>query len=400
MKKSRKFLPVLICLLAVTCVCFFTAYFAGAATKSNAQIQSEIDALGDRMKQIETEKSDLQSKIDSERQTAKSLSAEISNLNHEIAIIDEQVIIIDSLLVQYGEIVKEKEEQIAELEVEIAKQQRMLDDMIRMSFEYDSFASTVEFIFSAENFSDLISRMDLISYHLSYNNNVLEKYKETSKELENTKAEYEESLQKMSDYKAEKEALKEQLVEKQRIAAEKQAQALESVEEYEKELEEKKKYVDQLNSEIKALAAMFAKEDKSTYSGILLFPLPSNVSYTVTSYYGNRQDPFTGKQDYHNGYDFACPKGTPILAADDGTVVIAAWNGGYGNCVTINHGGGLMTLYGHCSSLNVVSGQKVKRGDVIAYVGSTGRSTGNHLHFTTYKNGNLVDPADYLGSKF
>ncbi|MBP5245943.1 MAG: peptidoglycan DD-metalloendopeptidase family protein [Clostridia bacterium] len=400
MKKSRKFLSVLICLLAVTCVCFFTAYFAGAATKSNAQIQSEIDALGDRMKQIENEKSDLQSKIDSERQTVKSLSSELSNLNHEIAIIDEQVIIIDSLLVQYGEIVKEKEEQIAELEVEIAKQQRMLDDMIRMSFEYDSFASTMEFIFSAENFSDLISRMDLISYHLSYNNNVLEKYKETSKELENTKAEYEDSLQKMSDYKAEKEALKEQLVEKQRIAAEKQAQALESVEEYEKELEEKKKYVDQLNSEIKALAAMFAKEDKSTYSGILLFPLPSNASYTVTSYYGNRQDPFTGKQDYHNGYDFACPKGTEILAADDGTVVIAAWNGGYGNCVTINHGGGLMTLYGHCSSLNVVSGQKVKRGDVIAYVGSTGRSTGNHLHFTTYKNGNLVDPADYLGSKF
>jgi murein DD-endopeptidase MepM/ murein hydrolase activator NlpD len=352
------------------------------------------------MKQIESEKSDLTSKIEGAKSEAKSLASEITSLKHEIDILDEQIIIIDSLLVQYEELVKEKEEQIAELEIEIAKQQRMLDDMIRMSFEYDSFASTVEFIFSAENFSDLISRVDLISYHLSYNTNVLEKFKETSKELAATKAEYEDALVKMSDLKTEKEGLKEQLVEKQKIAAQKQAAALENVEEYEKELEEKRKFVEDLNSQIKALAAMFAKEDKSNYSGILLFPLPSNVSYTLTSYYGYRTDPFTGKQDYHNGYDFACPKGTPILAADDGTVVLAEYNGGYGNCVTINHGGGLMTLYAHCSSINVVSGQKVKRGDVIAYVGSTGRSTGNHLHFTTYKNGNLVDPADYLGMKF
>ena len=143
---------------------------------------------------------------------------------------------------------------------------------------------------------------------------------------------------------------------------------------------------------------MLAKDDKTTYTGTFTFPLPANV-YRITSYYGNRKDPFTGKTAYHSGYDFACAKGTKIYAADSGTVVIAKWNGGYGNCVTINHGGGIMTLYGHCSELLVTAGQKVSRGDVIAKVGSTGRSTGNHLHFEVRKNGSVIDPSPYIGLK-
>lgn len=364
--------------------------------KTNAELQKEIDALTGKMDNIESQKKALQTKINSAKSTAKTLAGEITDLTYEIDLLDEQIIIIESMLEQYDVLIEEQKILIEDLTIKIEKQQKMLDEMIRMSFEYGGTVSTIEFIFSAEDFSDLLTRIDLLSYHLKYNNKVIESYNETLNTLEKTKLEYEEALVDMSAYMQEQEDLKIQLEQRQTIAEIKRAQVLANASEYEKELKEKQAFIDELNAEIKRLAEMFAKDDKSTYSGKFLFPLPQGV-YRTTSYYGYRKDPLTGKTAYHNGYDFACAKGTKIYAVDDGTVVIANWNGGYGNCVTINHGGGIMTLYGHCSSLNVVSGQKVKRGDVIAYVGSTGRSTGNHLHFTVYKNGNLADPAPYLG---
>lgn len=117
--------------------------------------------------------------------------------------------------------------------------------------------------------------------------------------------------------------------------------------------------------------------------GALQWPLP--VAGTITSPQGYRTDPFTGEVSYHSGTDISAPEGTPILAAADGTVTIAnatdSWGGSYGYYIKINHGGGLTTLYAHCSSICVTVGQQVKAGQVIAYVGHTGRATGSHLHF-------------------
>lgn len=117
--------------------------------------------------------------------------------------------------------------------------------------------------------------------------------------------------------------------------------------------------------------------------GALQWPLP--IAGTITSPQGYRTDPFTGEVSYHSGTDISAPEGTPILAAADGTVTIAnatdSWGGSYGYYVKINHGGGLTTLYAHCSSICVTVGQQVQAGQVIAYVGHTGRATGSHLHF-------------------
>lgn len=117
--------------------------------------------------------------------------------------------------------------------------------------------------------------------------------------------------------------------------------------------------------------------------GALQWPLP--VAGTITSPQGYRTDPLTGKTSYHSGTDIAVPEGTPILAAADGTVTVAnaldSWGGSYGYYVKIDHGGGLTTLYAHCSRICVTVGQEVKAGQVIAYVGHTGRATGAHLHF-------------------
>ena len=133
-------------------------------------------------------------------------------------------------------------------------------------------------------------------------------------------------------------------------------------------------------------------------TGIFAWPLPQ--SFTITSPFGYRQDPFTGKMSYHGGTDIAAPQGTPILAAADGTVTIAngidPWGGGYGYHVKIDHGGGMETLYAHCSAIAATAAQQVRQGEVIGHVGSTGNSTGNHLHFEVRVAGQQMDAMKYF----
>ena len=124
---------------------------------------------------------------------------------------------------------------------------------------------------------------------------------------------------------------------------------------------------------------------------------------TITSYFGNRVNPITGEPDYHTGTDISVAAGTPILAAADGVVSIAngtdSWGDSYGYYVKLDHGEGLETLYAHCSSICVTAGQEVAQGEVIAYVGSTGNSTGNHLHFEVRVDGTRVDALNYFEQK-
>lgn len=116
----------------------------------------------------------------------------------------------------------------------------------------------------------------------------------------------------------------------------------------------------------------------------------------VTSGFGSRWHPVLGGYRFHAGIDLAAPTGTAIVATSPGAVVAAGWCGGYGQCVTIDHGGGVMTLYGHLSRIDVAPGQQIARGQSIGLVGSTGRSTGPHLHYEVRINGTAVNPADYL----
>ena len=136
-------------------------------------------------------------------------------------------------------------------------------------------------------------------------------------------------------------------------------------------------------------------------TGIFQWPLPQ--SYTITSWFGYREDPFTGEIAYHSGTDIGAPGGTPILAAADGTVTIAnaidSWGGGYGYHIKISHNDTFDTLYAHCSSICVTVGKEVKQGEVIGYVGTTGNSTGNHLHFEVWQNGERTDALGYFKTK-
>ena len=136
-------------------------------------------------------------------------------------------------------------------------------------------------------------------------------------------------------------------------------------------------------------------------TGIFQWPLPQ--SYTITSWFGYREDPFTGEISYHSGTDIGAPGGTPILASADGTVTIAnaidSWGGGYGYHIKLNHNDTFDTLYAHCSSICVTVGQEVKQGEVIGYVGTTGNSTGNHLHFEVWQNGERTNALGFFKAK-
>ncbi len=136
-------------------------------------------------------------------------------------------------------------------------------------------------------------------------------------------------------------------------------------------------------------------------TGALQWPL--TIPGTITSQFGYRTDPITGEASYHSGTDIAAPEGSPILAATDGTVTIAnaldSWGGGYGYYIRIDHGNGLETLYAHCSAICVTVGQQVQAGQVIGYVGQTGRATGNHLHFEVYQNGQRGDAMAYFAAQ-
>ena len=143
---------------------------------------------------------------------------------------------------------------------------------------------------------------------------------------------------------------------------------------------------------------LMAPDDTLTPTGTLQWPLP--VAGTITSQFGHRVDPITGEVSSHTGTDIACAEGTPILAAADGTVTVAngldSWGGSYGYYIQIDHGGGLETLYAHCSSICVTTSQQVQAGQVIGYVGHTGRVTGSHLHLETRVNGSRVDSMQFF----
>ncbi len=175
---------------------------------------------------------------------------------------------------------------------------------------------------------------------------------------------------------------------------------------------------EQTNAPVMALAAVTVSSYRSRFSesgGAVSFSSrkPGSLSMlrgsvplrasgrgaTVTSGFGMREHPILGGLRAHRGVDLAAPMGSPILATSDGNVSMADWSGGYGLTVQLDHGGGLQTRYGHMSRLNVAPGQRVRKGDVIGYVGSTGLSTGPHLHYEVRVNGEAVNPVPLLKAK-
>lgn len=272
----------------------------------------------------------------------------------------------------------------------------------RMKYFYEnSQLSYLEIILSSQDFGDMIRRFQYMDDIMSYDNNILSELTKTQNEIfkrteeikdEKEQAEYLNNVaqQKIDDLNKIVEQ-KEALVASYKQDEDKYNQLIEN---NEKASQEAQNLINQLLAE--------DSSNKSTYvytGGTLNWPVPSRSASpsSISSGYGTRERPIGTGTEFHTGYDIPASYGSAVVAAEAGTIIYAGWMNGYGNTVMINHGNGLVTLYGHNSSLTVSKGDVVSRGDQIAKIGSTGNSTGNHCHFEVRLNGRHVNPESYLG---
>nr|WP_306220272.1 M23 family metallopeptidase [Cohnella sp. WQ 127256] len=284
---------------------------------------------------------------------------------------------------------KELDEAIKQLN----NRKELMDSRVRMAYVAGP-VSYLDVLFSAASFSDFLVRLDVVESITTQDRNIANEKEKYSEEVAEKKIQRENELKDVKELYVQLEAQKAKLhqeeLDKEVLLAnlDKQITYMEEIS------EEAEQQLTQLMKEASALAAK-KNRIKNYYKGGKL-GVPLKGDYRVSSEFGYRDHPVTGKRKLHGGLDMAAPKGTPVYAAESGVVTIAQSTSGYGNTIAIDHGGDLVTLYGHLSAILVKTDKTVKRGEKIGLVGSTGISTGNHLHFEVRKKLVQVNPAPYL----
>ena len=351
-----------------------------ALKKEQEESQAKQDALKDQLADLEADQAAAQEK----RQL---LTEQLNAINAEIANIDAQISYYD------GEIAQ-KEEERKEAEAREAEQYDLFCQRVRM-MEEQGTVSYWSILFNAESFSDLLDRIADVDAVMAYDNEVMDQLIATREELERVQGELESARAEEQAAKEQQEAKK---AEQQAKVAEAQAlvdQINADTAEVNRQLDAESAAASEIQAEIAQKQKQLEEERKqnniviSSETGYL-WPLPGY--YRLSSQFGYRIHPITGVAHSHTGIDIPASGGTPILAAKSGQVVTSAYHYSYGNYVVIDHGNGNSTLYAHMSSRAVSEGQMVTQGQVIGYVGTTGSSTGNHLHFEVRDNYTRVDP--------
>ncbi len=365
--------------------------------------EAEIEAARQEVTGLKSSKTDVEKLKKELEQSKNDLTAYVTQLDQQLSGIQEKI-------QQYNTMITQKEEEIEEttreLEEAIKQQEDQYEAMKkRIKFMYekgDTFY--LELLFTSGGFSDMTNKADYIESLSRYDRNKLEEYVATKELVQLCKEELEAEKEVLAEAKLaveEEEANVSALIDQK----EQQIVAVTSdISTKEAAIKEYEAMIAQENAEIAALEKAVAEErarleaenaKARVYNGGM-FAWPCPGYKRISDEYGNRMHPILGVQKFHNGLDMAAPGGTAILAAYDGDVVGAAYNNSMGNYIMIDHGSGLYTIYMHCSALYVSKGQSVTKGQNIAAVGSTGRSTGNHLHFSVRLNGNYVSPWNYL----
>ncbi len=279
---------------------------------------------------------------------------------------------------------------LAKAEKNLAERSLILNKRIRDIYQNGQL-SYLDVLFGANDFNDFTTRMDLLKRIMDKDIELIVK----------VKAERQLVLQKRAELESDKAAilqLEKAAIEKKRIieSSKKEREAVlaaavnerDTAEQSYQELLETSRKIEQM-----IRSSQGGKQGPSGGTGAMMWP--TDVT-EITSPYGWRTHPIFGTSRYHSGIDIGADYGDSVRAADGGVVIYADWMGGYGKAVIIDHGNGISTLYGHNSELLVVEGQRVRKGEVISRVGSTGYSTGPHLHFEVRENGSPTSPMDYL----
>ena len=401
MKVWKKLLCIIIC---ISVVFVFPTETAQATT--NDSIREKEAEIAEAKKEVATLKSSL---TDVEK-LKKELEQSKSDLNAYVTQLDTELNDIQSKISEYNKLIEEKENEIVvtteELNAAIAKQEEQYAAMKeRIKFMYEKGDTLyMEIIFSSSSLSDTVNKADYIEALSAYDRNQLDEYVRTRELIALCKEELESEKEVLDEAKLAVEA-EESAV--STLISEKEAQIVavsSDISTKEAAIKEYEEMIAEENAQIVALEKAVAEEkarlaaanaNARVYDGgMFAFPCPGYKR--ISDEYGNRMHPTLGIEKFHNGIDLAAASGTSILAAYDGDVVAADYSSSMGNYIMIDHGGGLYTIYMHASALYVSKGQSVYKGQTIAAVGSTGRSTGPHLHFSVRLNGNYVSPWNYL----
>lgn len=402
-KKIKKITSVTLC-LALVLSCAIPAPSVQAVTsESIREKEREIEKAKEEVSGLKSSLTDVERLKKELEQSKSDLTAFVQQLDGQLADIQEKI-------AQYNTMITEKEKEIEEtlrdLDEAQARQELQYAAMKkRIQFMYErSDSFYMETLFGSESISGIVNRADYIEALSRYDRDKLNEYVETRKYVELCKEELEVEKELLDEAR---EAVKQEEANVSSLIGEKEAQIVSvsgDIANKEAAIKEYEDMIAQENAEIAALEKAVAEErarleaenaQARIYNGGM-FAWPCPGYKRISDEYGNRMHPILGVEKFHNGLDMAASSGTPILAAYDGDVVAADYSGSMGNYIMINHGSGLYTIYMHCSALYVSKGQTVSKGQNIAAVGSTGRSTGPHLHFSVRLNGNYVSPWNYL----
>ena len=388
---------------------------------SSSEINAKIQENKDAMSNAQNSKNTLSSGMQQAKAIVAALNAEKNDLENYVTKLDKNLTEIQENIEELNGQIEEKNKEIDQTKIELSaakeseeEQYEAMKQRIRFMYETKE-SSIIDVLFGANGIKDLLNRAEYIEKVAEYDRKELERLVDTKVEIAQKEALLETESKELKEKKEEVEEQEESV---STLIDAKETEISEynsSIKSKEAEIQEYVNMIAAQDAQIKALESAIAAEmaaleelekqaeengeeftsTRRKYDGgKFTFPAPS---YTrISDDYGNRMHPTLGVEKFHNGIDLAAPSGSPILAAYDGTVIAADYSSTMGNYLMINHGDGLFTIYMHASSLLVSKGAEVSKGQKIATVGSTGRSTGPHLHFSVRVNGNYVSPWNYI----
>ncbi len=393
-KKTQRIIVIVVAaaLLLSVMVPVLSVFARASVTKS------DIQNIKDELTDIQAQKKDAEARLASIRNDLSKAKEQVELIQNQVLLTEQEINASQAMLDEYDGQIADKEAEIAALEAQEAEQYQEFYQQVRW-LEETGGVNYLSILFEANSFADMLNYTMLIGDIMDYSDRIIQDLQATQQQLGMAR----EALQTDRDAQAlvqqELEAKKDELEQKRAEAQQLLNQIAASESEYAKEAKELADSEAKINRELKEaerkyaaqLAALEAQQNAAVNmtSGDWYWPLPGR--YKISSLFGGRIDPINGRRDNHTGTDIPAPGGTPIYAAKDGVVTTVNANknaSSYGYYCIISHGSGYATLYAHQNQVPIVQeGQTVKKGQVIGYVGTTGRSTGNHLHFELRING-------------
>ncbi len=372
------------------------ALLPGGGPAQHAQAAS-TSQLKSRLAELKSARAEANAAVEALEGESEKYSEKIAALDYQIqstrAELNATQKIIDSLTRDIADKQDELDETIAQLD----EKQELFETRIRVMYE-NGDTTYLEVLLSSEDFSDMLTNMEIVSQIMDYDKRIVEEYKALKAQIETQKAALESDRKDKQDYADDLEQAYEEIEAQKKEYKALKAKVDSDLALKKAEAERMLREQDEINDEIAALSrqetAASGGGGGKVYSGSLVWPCPSYSR--ISSQYGYRTHPISGTRKLHKGLDIAASSGNPVIAAASGTVVKSYFSSSYGNYVVISHGGGLMTAYAHMTRRLVSAGQTVAAGQQVGTVGSTGNSTGPHLHFEVYVGGSTTNPMNYF----